>query len=221
MIKIIFFLAISTFLYGFVDNDFDGVDDAEDRCLNTPFEYVVDRYGCPKDKAYIGKITLEVQHTLQTLEDEQYTIDGIYLDYNYNNYFLSISKYSYDLQIDTTFSVGYILQKDDISAKVYVGLQDSLTKEYFCSFGLDYYKDNFLYFGALEYKNISQDISLLFGFSYFVDDYEFTSSYLSISQDIGFEMLYNLDKKLYVKSGYSVSIDNSHSLYFGIGVSFE
>jgi len=222
MIKIILFLTISTFLYGFTDNDFDGVDDSMDRCLNTPFKYVVDVDGCPKDKTYIGEINLEIQHTLQTIENETYTLDSFYLDYNYNNYLFSISKFKYGTQIDTTLSVGYMASKDDISMKIYLGLQDSLKREYFCSFGVDYFKNDFLYFGNLEYKNISKDISLLFGLTYFIKDYEFTLSYSDIYKDADVEVLYNLNDMLYIKSGYSLSLnDDSHSIYFSFGVSFE
>ena len=222
MIKIILFLVMGTFLHGFMDNDFDGVDDSVDRCLNTPFKYVVDVKGCPNDKLYIGTINVEFQHTLQTIDNEKYTLDSIYLDYDYNNYLLSLSNFHYGTKVDTTLSIGYVTYKDDISMKVYLGVQDSLKREYFCSFGVDYFKNDFLYFGNLEYKNISKDISLLFGLTYFIKDYELTLSYSDIYKDADVEVLYSLSDMLYIKSGYSLSLnDDSHSIYFSFGVSFE
>ncbi|SHO80350.1 hypothetical protein MNB_SV-15-248 [hydrothermal vent metagenome] len=45
-------------LYGYTDLDFDGVDDAIDKCPNTSFEDEVGEDGCPYNKHYRGKATI-------------------------------------------------------------------------------------------------------------------------------------------------------------------
>lgn len=43
----ILFLALFSFIFAYQDSDLDGVDDTRDKCPNTPFYYLVDKYGCP------------------------------------------------------------------------------------------------------------------------------------------------------------------------------
>ncbi len=47
MKKTLAFLLFLGMVFGFQDSDLDGVDDSVDRCPNTPFFAIVDRYGCP------------------------------------------------------------------------------------------------------------------------------------------------------------------------------
>jgi len=45
--RVLFLLILIVFnLYGYIDSDLDGVDDSIDRCPNTPFSDLVDKYGC-------------------------------------------------------------------------------------------------------------------------------------------------------------------------------
>ncbi len=41
--------------FAFQDSDLDGVDDSRDKCPNTPFYYLVDKYGCPIKKINFDK----------------------------------------------------------------------------------------------------------------------------------------------------------------------
>jgi hypothetical protein len=60
MNKIIFILTLSILTLNSkeiiqIDDDFDGVIDIYDKCLNTPFEYEVDKNGCKIDEESFEK----------------------------------------------------------------------------------------------------------------------------------------------------------------------
>jgi len=43
----IFFLLLTGLVFSYQDSDLDGVEDSKDKCPNTPFFVLVDKYGCP------------------------------------------------------------------------------------------------------------------------------------------------------------------------------
>ena len=45
--KVILTFGLFSLAFGFQDSDLDGVEDSRDKCPNTPFYYLVDKYGCP------------------------------------------------------------------------------------------------------------------------------------------------------------------------------
>ena len=56
--KAFIFLGIVGLSFAFQDSDLDGVDDSRDKCPNTPFYYLVDKYGCPIKKIEFNKKNL-------------------------------------------------------------------------------------------------------------------------------------------------------------------
>jgi len=100
MKKNLFFLLLLNYLYSYEDFDIDGVDDSIDRCLNTPFDEIVDEMGCSKSqkpekakdrdsfKDTIFKITLD------SATDKDYNTErflNLYLGYSKNSWDMSIS----------------------------------------------------------------------------------------------------------------------------------
>jgi hypothetical protein len=57
-----------------IDDDFDGVVDIYDKCLNTPFEYEVDKNGCKIDDESFDK-TISFETTYYKLKDNNYKYD--------------------------------------------------------------------------------------------------------------------------------------------------
>jgi hypothetical protein len=55
-------LVLQNFVFAYIDSDFDGVEDKYDRCPNTPFSDLVDKYGCTIKKVpiveAIGELSL-------------------------------------------------------------------------------------------------------------------------------------------------------------------
>ncbi len=100
MFKTVVFLMLSLLLltaqvYAFQDYDIDGVEDSIDRCANTPFDAIVDKYGCAIDKnkkEYIGKFMLQVG--TQVFQDEIYgstSALNISANYRYKNWDVTLS----------------------------------------------------------------------------------------------------------------------------------
>jgi len=52
MRRAVLFLVLLGSAWGFQDSDLDGVPDEVDKCPNTPFFAIVDRWGCPVEKEY-------------------------------------------------------------------------------------------------------------------------------------------------------------------------
>jgi len=82
-------------VYGFQDYDIDGVEDSIDRCANTPFDAIVDEYGCAIDKYkkdYFGKFMLQVG--TQINQDEIYGSSStlnLSANYRYKNWDVTLS----------------------------------------------------------------------------------------------------------------------------------
>ena len=107
---IILILFTSLSLFG-ADNDFDGVEDNIDRCLNTPILDMVDKHGCSKNQK-AKKYTINIDQYLSqtnTINDTLYTYSLDFLLYKDTiSYTINTGKVKSNNSIKTT----------DISAKV-------------------------------------------------------------------------------------------------------
>ncbi len=82
MKKIIFLFSCTFYLFAnseniYIDSDLDGVVDIYDKCLNTSFEFEVDKYGCSIEKEDSFK-------KLISYSFERYHYDSDEIDYKYN-----------------------------------------------------------------------------------------------------------------------------------------
>ncbi len=123
-------------VYAFQDYDIDGVEDSIDRCANTPFDVIVDRFGCgiEKDKKdYFGKFMLSIG--TQVLKDKSYKdIKALSLiaNYRYKDFDITLSNIQsttmgsyvennfHDTQ-DIYLGVGYSMMLEQSSLKVSMG----------------------------------------------------------------------------------------------------
>ncbi len=84
-------LAITSLAFALQDSDLDGVEDSRDKCPNTPFYYLVDKYGCP-----IKKINFDKKITKRKKVRYYYRIGFSHSkdkDYESNSVYTSISVY--------------------------------------------------------------------------------------------------------------------------------
>jgi hypothetical protein len=163
-----FLLSIN--LYGYEDSDIDGVDDSIDKCLNTPFDDIVDEYGCSikqRQENYNGKLTLKIGLDTGIIDSDSDTTFNYYIGYIYNNYSLSISSsnyinYSTDSKDsedgDIYTNAGYLFKNENYNTKLSLGVKlatadDSVgtgEEDYFASLFFDYFidsnKDAFFYY---------------------------------------------------------------------------
>jgi hypothetical protein len=144
-IVIYIFLVSKSYLFAqelYFDYDLDGVDDNVDKCLNTPFEYEVDEYGCPKNVLdnITTRVSIEYSYNKQSETSYlyKYSLKTIDLYLGYKNYTFGISKsyisllyddYTYDetydikgysdLSVDFGYHINYHLLK-------YINIQTKL-----------------------------------------------------------------------------------------------
>ena len=222
-------LFISSLLLADVDSDFDGVVDSVDRCLETPFDKLVDEYGCPQDERYLGKINLEVLYTY-LLEDTQKSA-SFYLDYNYNNLLLSLSSaYSSDYIYQDSLLIGYRVNLESSRVKLYVGMENS---NLLISGSYEYAWQDYIAFLTTNYHTKESDyISYVVGvgrsyanfsfYTYYINSGS-TQNYSDEYRSIEGMMSYSVSKDFYIKSGinYSLVDENLYDIYIALGVSFE
>ena len=113
---LLFLLLISLNLLA-EDRDFDGVEDFEDRCLETSFSDTVDIYGCPEEYLYMGRVSLGLgYYSTESLNSTLFNIN-----YNYNNTLLEISSELYQGENFTSLALGYRYLYENSLFNLYIG----------------------------------------------------------------------------------------------------
>ena len=94
MLSIFISFLFASSLLAFIDEDFDGVEDTQDKCLDTPFMDLVDSMGCSTISLltpHLFDIIMGVgysQTNQETLEDEQTLYTTLQFDYSYKDFSL-------------------------------------------------------------------------------------------------------------------------------------
>jgi hypothetical protein len=168
-------LLLSSSLLAFQDHDIDGIDDAHDRCPNTPFDAFVDKNGCAvtvnkqsSNANYWGAVTLKVGSTIQRddeYEDDEYV--DLFANYRYHDWDISVSNSRSTTQSSVTddnsdsdndiyITGGYTLPLPHARVKLSAGTKivdsnSNRDNDYFAGINYDYFlnrkQDIFLYGG--------------------------------------------------------------------------
>ena len=180
-IFLLFFSFFSTLLFAYVDSDFDGVDDADDRCPNTPFMELVDINGCSTKSlvsAHHFDLIVGVNYSesnYQTLSKTETLSNNIQFDYYYKNFSLQAtttyfstkgSGYNESGLYDSFFGASYQFEPSSaLSLRVGVGgilptyktaLNNNKT-DYLASLNASYLFGNFSLFGGYSYTLINDE----------------------------------------------------------------
>jgi hypothetical protein len=229
-----------------MDNDFDGVEDINDKCPNTSFLDTVDIDGCPNNRLYLGKISLEYEYQVQNSDNKSY-INSYLIDVDYKKYLFSYFK-SY-IKIDSTsytgddyFSFGYMFNKVLYTNKTYIGIKKANNiselstneDDYFINTTFDYtFKQNILYSLFFQYTNTNETDYFTYNISssYYIKNYQYIFDYTNSGssnktinkyQDIKLSFLYNFKNNFYTKLFYTKSlISSTNNLGFTIGYNFD
>jgi hypothetical protein len=228
-VKYFIYFLLSLTLYADIDYDFDGVDDSIDRCLDTPFDKSVDKYGCPEDEFYVGKLNFELLYT-HLLEDSENSA-SFYLDYNYNNLLLSLSSaYASDYTHQDSLLVGYRFNFTTYLLNLYLGIEED---ELFLSSTYEYFWKDYIALLSLNYYNQeSKYISYMLGFGRVYDTLGVNIYYMSSGSASTFSdeyrsvesvVSYSFSKSFYLKGGvnYSIVDEKVYDIYVAVGASFE
>ncbi len=185
-------------LSAYVDNDIDGVDDAVDACLNTPFDELVDERGCSYDKNYRGELTLKLGSdvSFDTISEKTTNIN-IFANYRYNSWDISLSNASYSTNDsfnsassaagDLYIRTGYLFTEENFNTKLMLGVKVATAdagigtgeNDYFSSLDFDYFineeQDLFFYLsytisGDSRDIDYADYISYTIGSGYMIND---------------------------------------------------
>jgi hypothetical protein len=164
---LLFTLLLSSSLQAYTDMDLDGVDDSMDLCLDTPFDLIVDARGCPYDKTFLGKLTLQIGGDFSFDSDSDDTSNlNLLLNYSYRNWNISLSDTNYEttnlneLGENTNnlyLTAGYLFAYESWSSRLSVGTKFDLgshenrrDNDFYASVNLEYSLNNrqtvFLYY---------------------------------------------------------------------------
>ncbi len=248
--KISVFISLLLFIYSFafIDEDLDGVDDSVDKCPNTPFDVLVNKYGCPIDEP-IYKGILFVESGLGFLNDNSENINFLTFSvaYSFKEFYFSISPtyfFNSNSGIGDTFIYGsYSKFINNFFVNIGMNIQLPTGNSYFSEnsynftplFSIDYFKGNLDYFVFYGYTirtnsdlQNSHNLSLGTG-------YQFTDKlYLNLSLDFIFSKnqskeyisifgIWDLSEKYYLSLNYDYGLNENaikNLLLLKIGVSF-
>jgi len=218
-IIILLLLLYSSALSANQDYDIDGVEDSVDKCPNTPFDKLVNKFGCPKDESYYGSLTFKLGSDINIDKDyEQINNLNFYLNYRYDRWDMSISNANYTV-LDTPSNIfketgniyiatGYTFEKDSLHTKISIGtkIATSQTDEYSDTYTGTGEDDYFTTINLNYFINNQQNIFLYYGYTLSGDssdiDYKNTNTF-----SIGSGYAFN-------NSWYSsLSYEHSSSIY--------
>ena len=172
MYKILILLFVfSNILLAYSDNDFDGVEDTNDKCKNTSFMDTVNEDGCPDKRLYLGIISLEYEYSVENTSLDKANINGIYINIDYKQYLFSYFENYYEIDNssytgDNYFSVGYSLCNKLFTNKSYLGIKQanktsqisSNLDDYFLNSSFDYsFNNNLIYNFFIQYTIVGND----------------------------------------------------------------
>ena len=221
----------STLLFSYVDSDFDGVSDAEDRCPNTPFTELVDINGCSV-KSLVSEHNFDMLVGLsysdsdyQTLNTTDTLSSTLQVDYYYKNFSLQMStsyfSTSGDDYSDTGFNDSFIGTSYQISlgdslflrvgaAILLPTYQTSLNNnktDYLASVNVSYTLNKINVFGGLSYTLINDSDTIIVYDENTTEAVNYQDT-LAMSTGLG----YYVNSKLYMSGAYNFS----NSIYKGV-----
>ena len=229
---IILLLLVKNLLYSF-DDDFDGVENINDKCLNTSFLDTVGNDGCPNDRLYLGNISIEYEYLVQNTSLDKSYIKSIYFDIDYKKLIFSFSKSYYEINSidyigDDYISIGYDFYHNSFSNKLYLGIKkankssDISTNidDYFTNTAFYYnYNSNlsfdmFLQYNLVQNNNISEYadyVNYSIGSSFNINNFKTGISYINSGSTDEFINVY---KTIKLSFQYNISNDFYSSINY-------
>ena len=205
------FFLVSALLFGYSDNDIDGVDDSIDLCPNTAFDQLVDKNGCPQNKLFPGKLILQIgSDTSFNQIDETISNLNIYANYMIKEWNFSLSNSNYyvtnlanDIAENSLYlTTGYTVVKDKIRARFSLGTKFDLTNrdsneqkrdnDYYASVNVEYYfakKQNLFFYYSYTLSGDGDTVdyqnfqSLSAGYGYAMTDKWYTALSYNYAQN--------------------------------------
>ncbi|MEA1879528.1 MAG: hypothetical protein U9N11_02625 [Campylobacterota bacterium] len=212
LILLNFLLFTSQIVATYYDSDIDGIEDKFDQCANTPFDVLVDQFGC-NENGNAGKLIVKIGTDLGFDSTTQSTSTyNFLLHYEKNNWTMGVSNSNYigydDMNIssnetgDIYTHLGYTLNHDTFSSVLGMGMKVATANtsvgtgenDYFIStrFTTREPQNPYRLFGTFLYTYTGdtstakyEDIfSYSAGIAYTINDNYYTSLYYENSQSI-------------------------------------
>jgi hypothetical protein len=209
---LIYILTTYTLFANYYDSDIDGVEDKFDLCDNTPFDEVVDEFGCGENASH-STITLKIGADVgfDTL-DEKSTSYNFLIHYTMKHWSIGVSNSDYIGYTENNVSqretgdiysyIGYEIPNEKLITTLMLGTKIATANERVGTGKNDYYtsvqiesipiKNNLKLFSTFSYTFTGDTSSIEYedvfsyqiGFGYYVNASYFTSLYYENSQSI-------------------------------------
>ena len=228
--SILFGLVLSATLHGYTDSDLDGVDDAHDKCPNTPLTDLVDINGCTK-KSLVSPHHFDIvlgasyhDSDARTLNKTDTYATSLQVDYYYKNFSLQTSTsyfttngsgYSDSGIYDTFVGAAYRWWLTNnlmfrfgmgVLLPTYKSTLNNNNTDYTTTLNVSYNIGKFNIFGGYGYTYIGDDdVNIVSSTRNIVVNYQNTNSF---SAGVGVYAT----KKIYLSTSYH----QSNSLYKGV-----
>jgi hypothetical protein len=190
--------------FAFIDEDLDGVDDSVDKCPNTPFDQLVNKYGCPlKKEEKVGSFYLK--------------IGGGFIDYSSDNTYFSVVSIAYSIK-DFYFSVSpiFYLNNNGTGDISLYGSYSKFLENLFINFGLT---------AQITTDNSGLDIIPSITLDYFYKDFDFfiyysytvkTKSNLKNENELSLGSGYQFNERFYMNGAVNFIFNGSAKSYLSI-----
>ncbi|MBU0719867.1 DUF3187 domain-containing protein [bacterium] len=215
-------------LFAYSDYDMDGVEDAADKCPNTPFSELVDDMGCgtqslvsPHHYDIIYGVNF-YQSDYQTLEKADTLSQSLQLDYYYKNFSLQASSSYYTSQdnsgMNDSFLGAYYKIKQDNGLNIRLGAGIILP-----TYQTDLYNNDTDYTASVNLSYMHEGVNIFGGYGYtIINDSETNASIIGTKTSTKKYVYNNTDsfniglgfypqKRLYVSGSYNTT----QSMYTG------
>lgn len=192
-------ILLSGTVFAFQDYDIDGVEDAQDRCPDTPFDQLVGEDGCALDEKKTGELIFKIgtDISFDTLSDKTSSLN-LFTSYSFDDFTFTLSNYSYYESYQDSYtgigdlylSGGYRIKNEDFHTFVTLGSKLSVSddigtgeNDYYTSLSLDYFidekRDIFVY-GGYTVSGDSREVDYENFFTFSIGGgYAFNSKYYS------------------------------------------
>jgi len=216
-------------IFGYVDSDFDGVDDDIDKCPNTSPIDLVDEYGCSQVEEEVlhhFDIVLGLKYikiySKEQQKDTYLTIRTTQLDYFYKNFSFGFSVYKNGSKYqDSYLSAKYKYEYNEFltfysSLQILLPMSNSYLNnnktDYSLSQSIFYKRDNLSLFGAYRFTIVNdEDVENIYLY------YQNTNSYtIGVGYDITHDLYSSIsasDVESSYKNNSSAKSTNIYLLY--------
>ena len=224
----------------FLDNDFDGVANEDDKCPNSKITDIVNKDGCKVDKVVFTKekhIDISIGFSQDKIDNSWQNSKNLSFAYYYgdSSFWLTLYRYSADNSYDLMLAYYHYINSHNYTIALGIGAYIPLNSnsdyktDYFLSAKYTYYFGRTILSAQYEhlfYKDTKDSNTLTVEYGYLISK----KLYIALSynfykeeenyQTLGIYTNYHLNKNWYISTNFKKELDNSTNLSFSITLGY-